>query len=648
MPRFIHLKKTKTPWRPILERLEDRTTPVVGAYYSDASTTSDSAFNGVVKIENSDASGTGALMFGGNYILTAAHVVTNSAGQKLPGTIKFYPNSSNIFLPPISFTAADVSIVNGYVRNGDIPVPNDVAVINIHGNAPSGIAGYELYRSDDEIGKSFTMVGFGLTGNGTMGSVRTPEPTPPVPTDNYPKRIGINTFETTGNNAGYPAFFRNLVFDFDNGTPAGNELLNRYGVPSTTGETSSNILIETDSASGDSGGPGFIMSGNKLLIAGVVSFGTRSGTSRPSAFAEIGQYARVSAFAEEIDGLTGGRVDTITSTSLFAVSPGSTSLSYSTPNVHIYDAAGLNPQTFIKDIMVYSQNFTGGVVTALGDVNHDGIIDLITGPGPGGGPNIKVFSGVDFSTVLYDFFAFETTFSGGVTVASADINRDGYSDILVGAGPGGGPRIQIFSGKNLSGFDKSPIYDFFAFESTFSGGVTIATGLINAGSQIDILVGAGPGGGPRLKVFDGALLNGPSLNGVPLGVLMDFFVYDAAFRGGINVAAGKLYDGFTDQIIVGAGAGGGPNVRVYDSNKNILQDFFAYSTGFSGGVRVAPALFSSNQRGIITTPGPGNPVSSSPSDFLTLHGYLGMNLFLNFFPYSSNFSGGLFVAGKVS
>ena len=402
MPRFIHLKKTKTPWQPILERLEDRTTPVVGAYYSDASTTSDSAFNGVVKIENSDASGTGALMFGGNYILTAAHVVTNSAGQKLPGTIKFYPNSSNIFLPPISFTAADVSIVNGYVRNGDIPVPNDVAVINIHGNAPSGIAGYELYRSDDEIGKSFTMVGFGLTGNGTMGSVRTPEPTPPVPTDNYPKRIGINTFETTGNNAGYPAFFRNLVFDFDNGTPAGNELLNRYGVPSTTGETSSNILIETDSASGDSGGPGFIMSGNKLLIAGVVSFGTRSGTSRPSAFAEIGQYARVSAFAEEIDGLTGGRVDTITSTSLFAVSPGSTSLSYSTPNVHIYDAAGLNPQTFIKDIMVYSQNFTGGVVTALGDVNHDGIIDLITGPGPGGGPNIKVFSGVDFSTVLFN------------------------------------------------------------------------------------------------------------------------------------------------------------------------------------------------------------------------------------------------------
>ena len=620
MPRFIHLKKTKNPWRPILERLEDRTTPVVGAYFSDASTTSDPAFNGVVKIELSDGTyGSGALMFGGNYILTAAHVVTNSAGQKMPGTIKFYPNSSNVFSLPISFTAADVSIVQGYVPNGGIPVPNDVAVINIHDNAPSGIAGYELYRSSNEIGQSFTMVGFGQTGNGTNGADST---------DRYPKRIGINTFEATGADVGRPAFFRNLVYDFDNGTPSGNFLLNRYGVPSTTGETSSNILIETDSASGDSGGPGFINSNGKLLIAGIVSFGP------PSLFSiGVSDYARVSAFADEIDGLTGGRVDTITSTSLFAVSPGSTSLSFSTPNVHIYDAAGLNPQTIIKDIMVYSPNFTGGVVTALGDVNHDGVIDLIAGPGPGGGPNIKVISGVDFSTVLFNFFAFEPTFSGGVTLASGDIDGDLYADILVGAGPGGGPRIKVFSGKNLT-----VLRDFFAFEPTFSGGVTIATGLINSDLQVDILVGAGPGGGPRLKVFEGA----------SLGVLMDFFVYDAAFRGGINVAAGNLYGGFTDQIIVGAGAGGGPNVRVYDSNKNILQDFFAYSTGFSGGVRVAPALFSSNQRGIITTPGPGNPVSSSPSDFLTLHGYLGTNLLLDFYPYSSNFSGGLFVAGKVS
>ncbi|NDH07242.1 hypothetical protein EBX93_15210 [bacterium] len=537
----------------------------------------------------------------------------------MPGTIKFYANSSSVVSSNISFTAADVSIVNGYVPNGSNIVPNDVAVINITGKAPLGIAGYELYRSNDEIGQAFTMVGFGQTGNGTNGA---------NPSTGGVKRIGINTFEATGADVNQPAFFRDIVFDFDNGTSAGNSLQNIYSVQSNTGVTSSNILIETDSAPGDSGGPGFINSNGRLLIAGIVSGGTIG-----SAFTGLGFYSRVSAFANEIDGLTGGPVTAVTSSPLFAVSPGSTSLSYSTPNVHIYDASGLNPQTIIKDIMVYSPNFTGGVVTALGDVNHDGVIDLIAGPGPGGGPNIKVISGTDFSTVLYNFFAFESTFSGGVTVASADIDGDLYADILVGAGPGGGPRIKVFSGKNLT-----VLRDFFAFEPTFSGGVTIATGLINSDLQVDILVGAGPGGGPRLKVFDGA----------SLGVVMDFFVYDAAFRGGINVAAGNLYGGPSDQIIVGAGAGGGPNVRVYDANKNILQDFFAYNPGFMGGVRVAPTIFGSNGPGIITAPGPGNPVSSSPSDFLALHGYLGINLFLDFYPYSSNFSGGLFVAGKVS
>jgi hypothetical protein len=50
------------------------------------------------------------------------------------------------------------------------------------------------------------------------------------------------------------------------------------------------------------------------------------------------------------------------------------------------------------------------------------------------------------NTVLLDFFAYAPSFSGGVTVASGDVNNDQRDDVITGAGAGGGPHVNIFSG----------------------------------------------------------------------------------------------------------------------------------------------------------------------------------------------------------
>lgn len=84
-------------------------------------------------------------------------------------------------------------------------------------------------------------------------------------------------------------------------------------------------------------------------------------------------------------GGSGGPNSRINSSPIFAVGPGSSPTSYSTPRIHIYDSSSTNPTTPRADILVFSPEFTGGVVTAIGDINHDGFADVIAGAGQGVG-----------------------------------------------------------------------------------------------------------------------------------------------------------------------------------------------------------------------------------------------------------------------
>ena len=329
-------------------------------------------------------------------------------------------------------------------------------------------------------------------------------------------------------------------------------------------------------------------------------------------------------------GGSGGKTSRIDTSPIFAVGPGSSPTSYSTPRIHVYDSSSTNPTTPIIDILVFSPEFTGGVVTAIGDVNHDGFVDVIAGAGQGGGPHIKVYSGADFTTLLYDFFAFSPSFLGGVTIASADINNDFYDDIIVGAGPGGSSEVRVFSGIN-----GLMIKEFFAFESDFSGGVSVAAGLINSDSFYDIVVGAGAGGGPRVQTYDVSNLN-------DIKVINDFFAFDPSFLGGVYVSAGKFGTNTLDSIVVGQGAGGQPYVKIFDQNANLLQSFLAYDLGFSGGVRVATGITSSTSNGVNIITGPGIGGSPNVRSFTSS----GSPTILNFQAYSIDFSGGVFVGGR--
>lgn len=225
------------------------------------------------------------------------------------------------------------------------------------------------------------------------------------------------------------------------------------------------------------------------------------------------------------------------------------------------------------EIRAYEDAFRGGVHATLGDVTGDGVRDVVLAPGSGGGPRIRIIDGGTGQT-LRDFFVYEPEFTGGIYVSLGDVTGDGRDDIITGTGPGGGPRVRVLDGATLG---QSIVRDFFAYEDSFRGGVLVSAGDTDGDDRDDILTGTGIGGGPRVQVFSGR-------DG---SVLRNEFAYENSFRGGVLVASGDFDDDGRDDIVCGTGPGGGPVVRVLSgSNGRELQALFADDPSFRGGVRV--------------------------------------------------------------
>jgi hypothetical protein len=314
----------------------------------------------------------------------------------------------------------------------------------------------------------------------------------------------------------------------------------------------------------------------------------------------------------------------------FAVAAGAGGI----PQVNVYDVFG----ALVRSFTAYDPSFHGGVRVAVADIVGDSAMDIITVPGPGGGPVVRIWDGAT-GALTREFNAYDPAFRGGVFLAIANVNADSHRDIITGAGPGGGPHVKVFDGGTLATMES-----FMAYDIHFTGGVSVAgidgfiglhTGLIPG----LVITGAGPGGGPHVKAFR---TTNPS--GFGLFEQASFFAYDASFRGGVNVAAHGVTSDFFNvsgvNVTTAPASAGGPDVRIYSLTGQQLGGFLAYDPNFFGGVTLAQhPLFFLNPDVIITGAGPGGgphvKIWALNNNAVTLQ-----NSFLAFDPA---FTGGIYV-----
>ena len=281
----------------------------------------------------------------------------------------------------------------------------------------------------------------------------------------------------------------------------------------------------------------------------------------------------------------------------------------------------------------YASTFTGGVRVALGDVDGNGSTDVITGAGPGGGPQVNVYN-VNNATgavsLQKSFFAFNApSFTGGVYVAAGNTNGDAFDDVIVGAGATGGSRVQVYAGSATGVVTTSTLNDFFAYSPAFTGGVVVAAGQRDAVAGDEVITAPASNGGYNIKSFN---VNG---KGNSPTVVDNFFAFNNTTSvGGLSLAVGSLNSGSISDLIIGT-SNGGYGVVIDSATSGIAGTPFA---GFTGAIRAGVAEDSNGQDYAVALAGP----TGGPRISVFSVGATSLTQTDSLFVMNPSFTGGLF------
>ncbi len=147
----------------------------------------------------------------------------------------------------------------------------------------------------------------------------------------------------------------------------------------------------------------------------------------------------------------------------------------------------------------YGKNFKGGVRIAVCDVDGDGVDEIVTAPGPGYWPQVSVWElGATRVTRLLSFNAGPIWNLRGLFVACGDVDGDGTSEIVIGNDRGATPDVRVY---RVIGSKATLLASDLAYEPSFTGGVRVATADVDGDGLAEIITAPGAGGESLARVL---------------------------------------------------------------------------------------------------------------------------------------------------
>ena len=233
----------------------------------------------------------------------------------------------------------------------------------------------------------------------------------------------------------------------------------------------------------------------------------------------------------------------------------------STPRVYV-----INPYSgaVVSSFLAYADtSFRGGVRVAIGDLDNNGVPEVVVAPGPGRVGEVKAFAIDGTPLPGFTIRPFGAAYRNGIELAVGDIDGDGKDDLVAAKSSGAGDvRVAVSNGTAFTPVPSKSINSPFP---RASGGASVAVGGINR-----IVLGSGFGMPPTVRTYD--------VSGATPKIVGQFLPSLPPRTAGISVSTQYFAANPVPDMVVAAGRNGGSVVGVYNGQGAKINGYKAFAS----------------------------------------------------------------------